>query len=357
MMSGAIPGDLGNLTSIERLVLSSNFFTGKLPLSFANMINMMEFRISGNNFSGKIPDFIGEWTSLTTLRIQASGLEGPIPSSITLLDSLTDLRISDLRGPDTVCPPFSNTARFKHLFLRSCNLIGQLPVLPQSLASSLKVFYLTGNLLSGNVPDWMLSMIPSHWSSIYIDCGGDGLSIGNDSYESDLEDGGASFFTSTESRWGFSNTGQFLGNDVSVDNYTVKNTSRLLMNNPGLYMSARVSSLSLTYYGFCLVNGSYNVSLHFAEIVFTDDETYSSLGRRVFDIYIQGEWVEKDFDISNEAGGVGKEIVKSYTVNVNATLFIRLSWAGKGTTSIPSRGVYGPLISAISVKSSKLLLP
>ncbi|KAM0063232.1 putative protein kinase RLK-Pelle-DLSV family [Helianthus debilis subsp. tardiflorus] len=422
MMSGAIPDDLGNLTSIERLVLSSNFFTGELPLSFANMINMKEFRISGNNFSGKIPDFIAEWTSLTTLRIQASGLEGPIPSSITLLDSLTDLRISDLRGPDALCPPFSNTARFKHLFLRSCNLIGQLPVLPQSLASSLKVLdfsfnklngsiptsfselndtdyiYLTGNLLSGSVPDWMLSVgkkidlsynnftynhppschvretnlfasfsddtiskkvsclrssdCRTNWSSLYIDCGGDGLSIGNDSYESDLEDGGASFFTSTESRWGFSNTGQFLGNDVSVDNYTVKNTSRLLMNNPGLYMSARVSSLSLTYYGFCLVNGSYNVSLHFAEIIFTDDETYSSLGRRVFDIYIQGERVEKDFDISDEAGGVGKEIVKSYTVNVSATLFIRLSWAGKGTTSIPSRGVYGPLISAISVKSN-----
>ncbi|KAI7744313.1 hypothetical protein M8C21_032729 [Ambrosia artemisiifolia] len=313
-------------------------------------------------------------------------MEGPIPSSITLLESLTDLsrcrRISDLGGPDTLCPPFSNATRFTHLFLRNCNLIGKLPeyLAPQdlkvldfsfnkfsgSIPTSLSelydtnYIYLTGNLLSGSVPDWMLSIgskinlfsaFSNDTISNKVSClGSSSCQTRNDYYESDLEPRGASFFTSTEGRWGFSNTGQFLGNDISFDNYTVKTTSRLSMNNPELYMSARVSSLSLTYYGFCLVNGSYNVSLHFAEIIFTDDGTYSSLGRRVFDIYIQGEQVEKDFDIADEAGGVGKEIVKSYTINVNTTLFIRLNWAGKGTTAIPSRGVYGPLISAISVK-------
>jgi len=54
-----------------------------------------------------------------------------------------------------------------------------------------------------------------------------------------------------------------------------------------LYMNARVSPSSLTYYGFCLVNGNYTVNLHFAEIMFPDDQTYGSLGRRVFDIYLQ----------------------------------------------------------------------
>jgi len=38
----------------------------------------------------------------------------------------------------------------------------------------------------------------------------------------------------------------------------------------------------------------------------------------------------------------------------DSTLEIRLYWAGKGTTGIPFRSVYGPLISAISVKSGKL---
>ncbi|KAI3809621.1 hypothetical protein L1987_19217 [Smallanthus sonchifolius] len=356
MMTGIIPAELGNLSSIERLFFNSNFFTGELPASFAKLTTMKE------------------------LRIQASGLEGPIPSSITLLENLTDLRISDLRGPDSFCPPFRITTLFENLILRSCNLIGQLPQsLPlvenvldfsfNKLNGSIPArfselfdtdfIYLTGNLLSGDVPDWMPDIgqrIDLSYNNFTFRSSFNCLMRETNLFASfsediisDLPPGGASYFTSTDSRWGFSNTGNFMDNRIGTDSYIVKNTSRLLMNNSELYMSARASALSLTYYGFCLVNGSYNVSLHFAEILFTDDATYSSLGRRVFDIYIQGELVEKDFDISEKAGGAGKEFVKNYTVNVNTTLLIRLNWAGKGTTNIPFRGVYGPLISAISV--------
>lgn len=54
------------------------------------------------------------------------------------------------------------------------------------------------------------------------------------------------------------------------------------------------------------------------------------------------------------AGGVGKGITKEFDVDVSdSTLEIHLYWAGKGTTAIPDRGVYGPLISAITVTPSK----
>ncbi|GJW87000.1 probable leucine-rich repeat receptor-like serine/threonine-protein kinase [Tanacetum coccineum] len=413
MMSGIIPEELGNFERIERLFLNSNNFTGELPASFSNLNTLKEFRIGGNSLSGKIPEFIGKWNNLNSLRIQASGLEGPIPSNITLLPTLTDLRISDLNGPDTLCPPFINTTPFKNLILRSCNLIGNLP---KSLSDGLKVLdlsfnklngpipdsynniketdyiYLTGNMLSGSVPNWMLTdgdkidlsynrftyessrnlicqmretnlfasfstdniskdavsclnlNCPINYTSLYINCGGGGrVSFENKSYEDDLDPGGATRFLITGNRWGFSNTGHFL-DDNNRDSYIVGNDFGVLpVNSSELYKSARRSALSLTYYGLCMQSGSYNVSLHFAEIMFTDERNYSSLGRRVFDIYIQ------DFDISAKAGGAGKVIVKTYTVNVMTTLEIRLYWAGKGTINIPRRGVYGPLISAISV--------
>ncbi|XXG90299.1 hypothetical protein AAC387_Pa12g2104 [Persea americana] len=60
------------------------------------------------------------------------------------------------------------------------------------------------------------------------------------------------------------------------------------MPDSQLYTTARLSPLSLTYYGLCLCNGNYTVKLHFAEILFSDDKSYSSLGKRIFDIYIQG---------------------------------------------------------------------
>lgn len=70
---------------------------------------------------------------------------------------------------------------------------------------------------------------------------------------------------------------------------------------------------------------------------------------------MQERVVLKDFNIAKEAGGPGKPIVKSFNVSVTShTLKIHLYWPGKGTTGIPVRGVYGPLISAISVDPSTL---
>ncbi|PNY15374.1 putative LRR receptor-like protein kinase [Trifolium pratense] len=107
---------------------------------------------------------------------------------------------------------------------------------------------------------------------------------------------------------------------------------------------------------FMETNGSYTVNLHFAEIMFTDDQTFGSLGRRIFDIYLQGKQVQQDFNIAEEAGGVGKKVIKSFKdVDVTSnTLEIRLYWAGKGTMAIPNKSAYGPLISAISVESGGL---
>ncbi|KAI8012072.1 putative LRR receptor-like serine/threonine-protein kinase [Camellia lanceoleosa] len=190
---------------------------------------------------------------------------------------------------------------------------------------------------------------PQNWSSFYINCGGQETFDGRTKFEDDLDLGGAAKFIYHGTNWAFSSTGRFFDDD-SQDSWISTNISRLSMRNFELYMTARLSPISLTYYGFCLLNGKYIVKLHFAEIMFTDNETFSSLGRRIFDIYIQGKLEYKNFNIEKAAGGVNKETIQTFTAVVtNSTLEIRLYWAGQGTTGIPSRGVYGPLISAISV--------
>ncbi|KAG5551529.1 hypothetical protein RHGRI_009819 [Rhododendron griersonianum] len=141
-----------------------------------------------------------------------------------------------------------------------------------------------------------------------------------------------------------------MDDDRPKDSFTWTNPSVLSTKNSELYEDARISPISLTYFGFCLVNGKYIVNLHFAKIMFNDSESYSSLGRRIFHIYIQGMRVQKDFNIVDAAGGIGKEIIMNYIANVtDGTLEICFYWAGKGTTGLPFRGVYSPLISAISV--------
>ena len=70
---------------------------------------------------------------------------------------------------------------------------------------------------------------------------------------------------------------------------------------------------------------------------------------------VQGKLVVKDFNIVDEARGVGRAVVKSFPVMItDGKLDIRLFWAGKGTQGLPTRGVYGALISAVSVNPSKI---
>ena len=68
---------------------------------------------------------------------------------------------------------------------------------------------------------------------------------------------------------------------------------------------------------------------------------------------LQDELVLSNFNIEDEAQGVDRPVVKTFTTHVsNNTIEIFFYWAGKGTTAVPTKGNYGPLISAISVESA-----
>ena len=69
--------------------------------------------------------------------------------------------------------------------------------------------------------------------------------------------------------------------------YVAQNAFSLNISGPDYYQNARLSPMSLNYYGLCMPNGNYKVKLHFAEIMFSDDQTYRSLGRRIFDVSVQ----------------------------------------------------------------------
>ncbi|XP_042020587.1 probable leucine-rich repeat receptor-like serine/threonine-protein kinase At3g14840 isoform X1 [Salvia splendens] len=401
--AGNIPGEFGDLPRLKKLQLASNNFTGELSPNLAKITTLVEFRISDNNFTGSIPSFILKWGNITRLEIQASGLSGPIPSNFTSLTKLNDLRISDLNGSQSNFPNLAISTSWKQVILRSCNIVGELPPyiaqlaindsldlsfnkltgqIPRALGGQSGDIYLTGNFLNGTVPQlkegkgnidlsynnftsctanslklsgnsnghtngtfYCVNPMckPNDFHSFYINCGSK-ENVGK--YEADYFTG--NFYQGKN--WGFNSTGKFWNTDKYGNSNLREGQSSISGPESKLYSTARLSPLSLTYYGFCLRNGNYTVKLHFAEIMFTDDKTYGSLGRRVFDIYIQGNLVEKDFNIENAAGGVNNPKTMPYHAIVgDHTLEIRFYWAGKGTTVLPERSVYGPLISAISV--------
>lgn len=109
-------------------------------------------------------------------------------------------------------------------------------------------------------------------------------------YEGDSTVTQPSTFHESSTNWAFSSTGVFMDYSIPSGGYIVSDQDNILklpMKDSEIYKDARTSPLSLTYYAFCLGAGSYNVSLHFAEITFADEKSYRSLGRRYFDVYVQ----------------------------------------------------------------------
>ncbi|CAE5960119.1 unnamed protein product [Arabidopsis arenosa] len=374
-LSGKIPDFIGNWTRLGRLDLQGTSMEGPIPASISNLKNLTELRITDlRGPTSSFPD-LQNMTNMERLVLRNCLIREPIPEYIGT--SMSNLKLLDLSSNmlnGTIPDTFRSLTAFNFMYLNNNSLTGPVPQFILDSKQNIDLSYnnftqpptlscnqLDVNLISSypsatdNSVQWCLRKdLPcpgdAHHSSLFINCGGNRLKVDKDEYVDDLNKRGASTFSSVSERWGYSSSGAWLGKDSAP--YLATDTFNLINEStPEYYKTARLASQSLKYYGLCMRRGSYKVQLHFAEIMFSNDQTYSSLGRRVFDIYVQGILLERDFNIAERAGGVGKPFLRQIDdVQVNgSTLEIHLKWLGKGTNVIPTRGVYGPLISAITI--------
>ncbi|GLT30493.1 hypothetical protein SLA2020_052890 [Shorea laevis] len=409
-VGGEIPSTFANLVNMQIMWASDNSFTGKIPYFIGNWKKLTSLRFEGNSFEGPIPSSFSKLTSLNSLRINglsnvSSSLDfirnlknltdlilrnalitGSIPSDIGELQSLQrlDLSFNNLTGQ--IPSSLFNISPLTYLFLGNNSLSG---TIPSQKSENLMNIDLSYNFLSGSFPSWVdtniqlnlvannftfsrsnISLLPGlhclqrsfpcnrnspHYTNFSIKCGGPEMTADGIKYEAENSSlGTASFNVISTEKWAVSNVGLF--SDRKNITYVQSTSAQVrYTNSPELYQSSRISPGSLRYYGLGLENGPYTVNLLFAETAFDDQstQTWKSLGRRVFDIYIQGTILLKDFDISKAAGGVERAITKNFNATVTENyLEIHLFWAGKGTCCIPERGYYGSSISAISVVSN-----
>ncbi|XP_062162696.1 probable LRR receptor-like serine/threonine-protein kinase At1g07650 isoform X3 [Alnus glutinosa] len=316
------------MKGMKRLMLRSCNLSGPIPAYISEMTPLQILDLSFNRLEGKVPDFEG-LAYLQSLFLTSNLLNGPIPDWIKSRDSRYQIDLSYNNFSESSAPP-------------TC----------QETLNLFESFSGQNNLTLGRE---CLQTYPCSKDrySLRINCGGSATTInGNIEYEGDQIQAGPAKFVPNIASWGFSSSGNFWDVNSTSDQYIANNVSILRMNNSELFTSARLSPLSLTCYARCLANGNYTVKLYFAEIVFRVNRSFYSLGRRIFDVYIQEKLALKNFDIENAAQGVDKVVVREFKAIVrNKVLQIRFHWAGKGTTGAPERGTYGPLISAISVES------
>ncbi|XP_004976815.1 probable LRR receptor-like serine/threonine-protein kinase At1g56140 isoform X5 [Setaria italica] len=394
--TGQIPDYIGSLSNLSDLRFQGNSFQGPLPTTLSNLVQLTSLRIGDIVNGSSSLAFISNMTSLNTLVLRNCRISDNLASvnfSQFAKLSLLDLSFNNITGQ--VPQALLNLNILSFLFLGNNSLSGSLP---SSIGTSLKNLDFSYNQLSGNFPSWVspnltLNLVANNFvvsnsnnsvllpsgleclqrdtpcflgspqtTSFAVDCGSSSSMSGSDGsvyLPDDANLGPASYYVTGAPTWGVSNVGRFMEafeRDYIIQSsnasYTVYTSTRLFRNTPDseLFQRARMSPSSLRYFGIGLENGNYVVTLQFAEISFEDSRTWQSLGKRVFDIYIQGERKEQNFDIRKEARGSYAAVQKQYIIPVTRNfLEIHLFWAGKGTCCIPTQGHYGPLISALSV--------
>lgn len=103
-LSGSIPPELGNLTLLVVLVLSSNQLSGTIPPELGSMTQLAVLVLSSNQLSGTIPPELGTLLQLEELDLHNNQLDGCISEFVLaqpfigLLDLSSNKLTGNLRG-------------------------------------------------------------------------------------------------------------------------------------------------------------------------------------------------------------------------------------------------------------------
>ena len=150
-LSGEIPEEIGDLTSLEGLDLSANNLTGTIPAEIANLTSLETLVLLGNSLSGEIPSEIGGLTSLQRLLLTSNSLSGAIPAEIGNLTRLEDLWLHGNSLSGSIPSEIGGLTRLEALLLNGNNLTGAIPSAIGNL-TRLEDLWLHENSLSGEIP-------------------------------------------------------------------------------------------------------------------------------------------------------------------------------------------------------------
>jgi len=143
---------LGSFGSNRFLELNSNNLSGTIPPELGNLTSLTLLNLSNNDFSGSsIPPELGNLTNLTNLSLTQSQLSGTIPPELGLLSNLTGFNLSSNELTGSIPTQLTNLTNVNLFLLNSNKLTGSIPPEFNNLAGSLLI--LIQNQLSGTIPD------------------------------------------------------------------------------------------------------------------------------------------------------------------------------------------------------------
>ena len=158
-LTGTIPLELGNLTSLTNLRLSNNQLTGPIPPELGRLSNLESLSLWGNELSGAIPEELGNLSNLTFLRLSGNQLAGSMPAELGNLTNLDFLSLGGNRLTGAIPPELGRLTNLLILDLGTAGsggnrLTGTIPSELSNL-TKLQSLNLWHNRLTGQIPTWL----------------------------------------------------------------------------------------------------------------------------------------------------------------------------------------------------------
>ncbi|GAF91501.1 unnamed protein product, partial [marine sediment metagenome] len=147
--------DLYNSTDGPNWTDNSNWLEALFPCEWFGVSceagHVYQINLQTNNLSGSIPTELGNLSSLVYLLLPNNQLSGSIPTELGSLSILGGLFLGNNQLSGSVPPELGNLNSLEYLILENNQLSGSIPIELGSL-SNLEYLWLYNNQLSGNIP-------------------------------------------------------------------------------------------------------------------------------------------------------------------------------------------------------------